>query len=322
MPLISEQNSHLKIVNPGINTQVQDSGRIGYLFSGVAPAGFMEPRAAYTANRLCGNPIGLPLLEIPMGNFSCIVQANSTISVTGAEATLEINGNIRHCWQSVQVQEGDELSISATRKGTWVYLGIRGGFKVKPVLGSCATNQREKLGGLDGKGSPLKRGDTIPCFSSEQQVAMSAQHIGAQYFDDETHILRLIPGAQYAQLSKIQRRVLFQTGFTLSRDFNRMGYRLDTSTKVLTQLPKITPDAIAYGAVQIPPSGKPIILLNDRQSLGGYCKPGSVISPDCHRLLQSPPGTKVRFALIRPSIAQQLVKDYWANIQKLPILPM
>lgn len=320
--MISKPTCHIKVLNPGMNTQLQDSGRKGYLFSGVAPSGFMEPKAAFTANRLCGNPVSLPLLEIPLGNFSCIIEANTTIAVTGAEVQLLVNGNIKNSWQSIQVKQGDELHISSAVKGCWVYLAIRGGFIVKPVLGSCATNQREKLGGLDGKGSAIRSGDCIPCFSSQQFVAMSAKRIAAQYLGGKLLTLRLLPGTQYSRLSKIQRRVLFQTGFTLSRDFNRMGYRLDTQTKVLTQLPKITPDAIAYGAVQIPPSGKPIILLNDRQSLGGYCKPGSVISPDCHRLIQSPPGTRVRFALIRPSIAQRVVTNYWASIQKLPILPM
>lgn len=310
---------YLKVLNPGLNSQIQDVGRKGYLFSGVSPAGFMEPNAAFTANRLCGNPIGLALLEIPLGNFSCVIGTTSTIAVTGAKVQVKINGISVSCWQSIRVEVGDELQISPATKGTWVYLAIRGGFQVKLVLGSRATNQREKLGGLDGLGSPLKSGDKIPCCATDYQVAMDATRIAAQYFKDEPIKLRLIPGAQYAQLSKIQRRVMFQTGFTLTRDFNRMGYRLEAGTKVLTQLPKITPDAIAYGAVQIPPSGKPIVLLNDRQSLGGYCKPGSVISPDCHRLVQSPPGTRVRFELIRPSLAQQVVTDYWQAIQKLPL---
>lgn len=320
--MINTSSHFIELHNPGINTQVQDIGRKGYLFAGVAPAGFIEPMAAFTANRLCGNPAGMALLEIPMGNISFTIRANNTIAVTGAEVQVKVNGALKNTWQSLAVQNGDDVVISPARKGTWVYLAIRGGFNVKPVLGSCATNQRERLGGFDGVGSNLKKGQYIPCFDSDQTIALKAGNIVKHYLPENDLVLRLLPGAQYSKLSKIQRRVLFNTRFTLSNDFNRMGYRLDTESKVLTRLPKITPDAIAYGAVQIPPSGKPIVLLNDRQSLGGYCKPGSVVSPDCHRLIQSAPGTNVRFELIRPSVAQSLVSNYWQEIQKVSLHPL
>lgn len=309
----------LRVITAGINTQIQDIGRKGYLFSGVSNSGFLDARAAYTANRLCGNPVGVSLLEIPWGGFKCISMVDNLLSVCGAQSDLFINGTRADTWRSHYIRQGDELSITSPSSGVWCYLAIRGGFQMTPVLGSVSGNSREKLGGLTGDGSKVLTGDVLPCLSSRNSQCLTVSARPVVPLQSEELTLRMIPGAQFHKLTRIQKRSIFSSCFELSKDYNRMGYRLSCQNSVLTQLPKITPDAIAYGAVQIPPSGQPIVLLNDRQTLGGYCKPGSVISPDCHQLVQSRPGQKIRFELIRPITGQKLVKFYWMQLIEQPL---
>lgn len=311
--------SGLKVLSAGVNSHLQDIGRKGYLFSGVSQSGFLDAKAAFIANRLCGNPVAMPLVEIPWGGFKFVAQVNNIIAVCGARVKVTINDKPYECWCSHQIHIGDEVSISPPAQGVWSYLAIRGGFQVQPVLGSVAGNQREKLGGLEGNGEAIKKGDILPCRDSQHSRCLSFSLAKFALSGDSEIRLRVIPGAQYKQLSRIQKRAIFATRFQLGKDYNRMGYRLNCSNAVLKELPKITPDAIAFGAVQIPPSGQPIILLNDRQTLGGYCKIGSVISPDCHRLVQCRPGCTVRFEIIRPTQAQPLIKHYWSELQSYPL---
>lgn len=317
----------IEVISAGLNTQLQDAGRKGYGFAGVGQSGFLDARAAFIANRLCGNPTVLPLLEIPWGGFKCVFQVNTLIAVCGAQVTLTINNQHVECWRSHRVKCGDELSISAPVDGIWVYLAVRGGFVAKPVLGSVATNKREKMGGFHRDGRGVSNGDVLSCretkheqclaLTQKQSLAMS--RISTRFNRDSELILRLIPGAQFKLLSRIQKRAVFTSQFSLSKDYSRMGYKLTGTNRVLHNLPKITPDAIGYGAVQITPAGHPIVLLNDRQTLGGYCKIGSVISPDCHGLVQCRPGTKFRFQLIRPINAHRLINHYWAELSGLPL---
>ena len=311
--------SGLQVVKAGINTQLQDVGRKGYFYAGVSTSGFMDPVSAYTANRLCGNPAGLALLEIPWGGFQVVSQVSSTIAVTGAETKILLNGRRQNQYASIQITPGDELTITPPTTGIWCYLAIRGGFVTQPVLHSVSGNRREKLGGFSGSGDAIKPGDILPCHSSRQAVSLSAELPDFALWEADTIDLRLLPAGQYSLLSREQRRALFSHQFTVGSEYSRMGFRLKTNGQFLQNLPKITPDAIAYGAVQVPGSGDPIILLNDRQTLGGYCKVGAVISPDCHRLVQCRPGTKIKFSFIRPSIAAQIVRQYWQKIKRIPL---
>lgn len=310
----------LKILTAGVNSQLQDVGRKGYGFTGVSQSGFLDARAAYLANRLCGNPISLPLVEIPWGGFRFVSQVNNVMAVCGADVEVKINNTAVGCWRTLPLKPNDEVLISPPKRGIWVYLAIRGGFQVKPVLGSVSGNQREKMGGLNGDGQALKSGDLLPCLDSQHKQYMAVTANKMSLFQQDELSLRIIPGGQYSQLTREQKRALFNTVFTLSTEYNRMGYRLQSDNTELRDLPKITPDAIAYGAVQVPPSGQPIVLLNDRQTLGGYCKVGSVISPDCHRLVQCRPGCKIHFRLIRPTCAQNVVKTYWSTLMSQPLI--
>lgn len=316
---LTKQLTGIKILSAGINTQLQDAGRKGYGFAGVAQSGFLDARAAFTANRLCGNPTSLPVLEIPWGNFTCEFRVNTLLAVCGAKVAISINGERLDCWRSHRIKTGDKLSIATPTQGVWIYLAVRGGFVAKPVLGSVATNRREKLGGFYCDGRGVNNGDVLPCRETLHQQCLALSVPKTDAGATETLVLRLLPGAQFEQLSRIQKRAIFNSQFELSKDYSRMGYKLLGSNRVLHDLPKIIPDAIGYGAVQITPAGHPIVLLNDRQTLGGYCKIGSVVSLDCHRLVQSRPGTKVRFQLIRPVEAKRLIKRYWSELSSLPL---
>lgn len=306
----------LEVTQPGMNTQIQDSGRFGFLAAGVSQCGYLDARSAIVANRLCGNPFFLPLLEIPWGSFKATAHIQTIIAVTGAAVVFTVNGVAQPLWQSVMLRPGDAISLSAPESGVWSYLAVRGGFQVPPVLNSTATCMREKLGGITQEGSAIQKYQVLPAQPSAQSVELAFKTPLTSRIKNNVLNLRLIPCAQYPLISRIQKRAFLSTEFTLSNDYSRMGYRLQGSNNVLSKLPKITPDAIGYGAVQVPPSGQPIILLNDRQTLGGYCKIGAVVSPDCHQMVQCRPGTKVRFSLIRPTEAQKVVKNYWHDIKK------
>ncbi|MBR9870449.1 MAG: biotin-dependent carboxyltransferase [Gammaproteobacteria bacterium] len=307
-------NSHagFLVTKPGFFTLLQDAGRRGVMHMGLTSGGAMDRHAWAWANRLLGNRYGTPALEITFGGAAFTSGLNTQIVVTGAEVQLTVNGKPKPLWTTIRVNAGDSVSLSAPRAGVRSYLAVRGGFIVNTDLGnSCATVFREGTGGLHSNGQPLGQGDLIPCSDATPPVAN--RKIPSQWIPDyhEPLTLNVISCAQVDRFSEAVFETFFDNIYTLSPQADRMGARLTGPALEVADRTLIS-EGTSLGAIQVPADGQPIILLNDRQTIGGYPKLGAVTPRSLDALAQRPPGTQLRFREIPLPEAQQEERQFLA----------
>lgn len=295
----------MTVLHPGMLSLLQDAGRFGQHRLGLTNGGPLDPQAYHWANRLCGNIAGdhppysnATAIEVNIGG--CKLQAHCTthIAITGAEVPAFINDRSIALWRSHVLHAGDVLALGYSQNpepaGCRSYLAVSGGFQVTPVFGSTATVVREGIGGLSG--GALQAGDCLPCGTDTGSTLWSVPIEERPHYP--AHVtLRVIPGYQQQAFSNAQQQRFFQQTYTVSERCDRMGYRL-TGAPVTATMDGILSEGICPGAIQLPADGQPIVLLNDRQTIGGYPKIGSVLSLDLAKLAQLLPGGTVNFTPI------------------------
>jgi len=281
------------VIKSGPLSLIQDFGRYGKQQIGYTQGGPMDEHAFLWANRLLGNPPDAAQIEITYGGLELRATGATTAAVTGADLAATLNGQPLMPWYSYHLEAGDTLVFNYPLKGVRCYLSVKGGVQVLPQLGSCSTVIREKIGGVDGKGGKLQPGDSIPYSSQEKSVLMKVRRA---YIPDYAAPLnlRLMLGYQYRHFSALALQRLFSAQYTITQQIDRMGYRL-SGDPIKCPLDGIVSEGISYGAVQIPSDGQPIVLMKDRQTIGGYPKVGCIAALDAGRLAQRMPGSAVRF---------------------------
>ena len=294
--------SGFKVIQPGILTLIQDSGRFGHHRIGLTTGGPLDADAFNWANRLVDNPLNTTALEISVGGLVLEAEVNTCLVLTGAEMPLKINGIEQDRWHAHQVKEGDRIEVGFTTQGARAYLAVSGGFQIEHSFSSAATVTRESLGGLSGE--KLQQGDHLSCAEIDDRKAFRlAEHHRPVYQDQIS--LRVITGYQQHTFSDVAKRVFFSSEYEVTDRADRMGYRL-SGPEVKSSIDGILSEGICHGAIQIPADGQPIVLLNDRQTIGGYPKIGSMISMDTARMAQLMPGAKVSFEEISIDDAHNL----------------
>lgn len=285
-----------KVIDPGVMALLQDTGRFGYQHLGVTTGGPMDEYAFDWANWLLGNPRGAVSVEITYGHTVLDAEADMDIALTGADLGATLNGQYLSPWQSLTLRAGDRLTFNTPVNGLRAYLAVAGGFGAITRLGSAATVMREQLGGLDGTGQRLLKDAYI---QPQAAVATRGRVMPEWAIPDyaEPVQLGLIAGYQYDRFAVSERMKLLTGDYTVTSNIDRMGYRL-SGEPVLSGQSGIISEGIAFGAVQIPQDGQPIVLMRDRQTIGGYPKVGCVFSLDVARLAQRMPGSRVGFYLM------------------------
>ena len=283
--------SGFKVLQPGLLTLIQDAGRYGHHRIGLTTGGPLDAEAFKWANRLLGNNLNSTVLEVSIGGLVLEAEVDTYIVLTGAEMPLKINGREQDRWHAHPVQQGDRIELGFSTQGARAYLAVVGGFQIEDSFSSSATVTREGIGGLDG--GKLQQGDFLQCeeVQSAQVYRLAEQH-RPEYTDNIS--LRVITGYQQAAFSRFDKRMFFSSEYEVTDRADRMGYRL-SGPEVKASIDGILSEGICHGAIQIPADGQPIVLLNDRQTIGGYPKIGSMISMDTARMAQLLPGAKVNF---------------------------
>ncbi|MEW4369507.1 biotin-dependent carboxyltransferase family protein [Paenibacillus kandeliae] len=319
----------LVIEKPGLLTTVQDIGRIGYGQYGISRSGAMDGLAHRLANWLVGNPADTATLEMTWSGITAIVEQGCWIAITGGDMQPSVNGKPLPMWRPVFVSAGSRLVFKQAIRGCRAYMSIAGGWQGDQVMNSVSTYLRAGLGGLDGR--PLQSGDTVVAASIvdnddtdslvAQQSACAAvnwrvsTNLIPQY--GKQAVIRVLPGRQWEDFDGAVQQLLFEQEYRITPQSDRMGYRLSGS-----QLQTIVPqqyisEAVSHGTVQVPPDGQPIILMADRQTLGGYAKIAQVISLDIPRLAQMAPGDQIHFQRIDMQEAQRLYVEW---VRELAVL--
>lgn len=286
----------LRIDQAGALALIQDLGRQRGGKLGLSTGGAADMHAHHWANRLLNNPSSAATVEITLGLFSATFTHATTIAVTGADLGLRLNGKPQPHWQSLHVAAHDEISFqhpqAGAASGLRAYLAVADGFATPLRFGSRSVVVREGIGGLDGRA--LAAGDQLP-YAAQMRARLRC--VPTRFIPDygKALQLRVMPGYQVTQFTEQARAQLCTGTYTLTDHIDRMGYRLQGEP--LLDVPQgLISEGIALGSVQIPPDGQPIVLLQDRQTIGGYPKLGCVSALDCYQLSQRGPGSTVSFA--------------------------
>jgi biotin-dependent carboxylase-like uncharacterized protein len=309
--------SGFAVKQPGLLSLLHDRGRFGAHNLGLTTGGPLDSLAFDWANRLLGNSANATCLEIGFGGLVLEAELDTSFVITGARAICKHNGADIPQWQTRDICSGDRLEIGFATAGTRIYLAVSDGFTIATSFGSSSTVVREKVGGLHG--DKLQAGDHLPCGSrrlTQHCCLASEQH--PRYGDQAS--LRVVPGYQQAAFGPLQHWRFFNSEYRLSERCDRMGFRLEGET-VHSSIVGMLSEGICHGAIQIPADGQPIVLMNDRQTIGGYPKIGSVIPTDTARLAQLSPGSRVRFEAISIEQAHNIHCLERARFERTPLQP-
>jgi biotin-dependent carboxylase-like uncharacterized protein len=318
----------LKVLMPGLHTTVQDLGRPGYQAIGVPVSGALDGFSLRLANALVGNAPGSPGLEIMLSGPAFEVAADAVrVALTGIGASLAIGAEnprrILASGQSVTLQQGEVFEVITGRPSACCYLAAEGGVAVPFVLGSASTYVRAAIGGIEGRA--LRRGDFVP-LARARASERPELHLPLPLPGTGEQSIRVILGPQQDYFADAAIARLLGDEFRVSKSTDRMGMRLDGPELSLRGGWDIVSDAIVTGAIQVPGSGQPILLLADHQTTGGYPKIATVISADLPVVGRRQPGDLLRFTAVTVEAAERLCRDEERRLAELigtlePVLP-
>jgi biotin-dependent carboxylase-like uncharacterized protein len=259
------------------------------------------------ANWLLGNGLDVPVIEITLGGFALIAEEDCLLALAGADLGAQVDGQPLAPWRSFKLGKGQKLQFTQPLLGARAYLAAPGGFDAPKVLGSSATVVREELGGLDGLGLPLAKGSTL----SYHGDSLCVREVPVDLRPDlkSNAPLDLVLGAQIGQFSGQSLFDVFNSAWTLDSRADRMGIRLLGKALEYQGQPMIS-EGIPLGAVQVPPDGQPIVLLNDRQTIGGYPRLGALTPLALTRLAQCLPGAQMRLRPVVQDVAHREHVEY------------
>lgn len=289
---------------------LQDAGRFGVRHLGVTQGGAADWCSMGWANWLLGNGLDVPVIEITLGGFAVVAEEDCMLALAGADLGALIDGQALAPWRSFKLSKGQTLQFTQPLLGARAYLAAPGGFDAPKVLGSSATVVREELGGLDGMGLPLSKGSTLSYHGEAAQMREVTHQQQPDLRSNEP--LDLVLGAQIGQFSGQSLFDVFNSAWTLDSRADRMGIRLLGKALQYQGLPMIS-EGIPLGAVQVPPDGQPIVLLNDRQTIGGYPRLGALTPLALARLAQRLPGAQV---LLRPVVQEVAHREHVEYLQR------
>ena len=278
----------MKVMTPGPLSTVQDGGRFGYMSTGFGSGGAMDLRSMRIANLLVGNYENDGVIEMTMLGLSAEFTCTSVIALTGADMQPKLNGEDIPMYETVEVQAGDKLTMGAARTGMRGYLAVAGGFDIDPVMGSQSTNLKVKLGGFQGR--KLAAGDQIPLRREADLSQCGYNKCEPENQYPQVSTVRVMFGPQEDYFTQKGIDTFLSARYNVSGQSDRMGVRLEGTPIENKNGVDIISDGIAYGSVQIPASGTPIIMMADRQTTGGYAKIATVITADLPKIAQAKPG--------------------------------
>jgi antagonist of KipI len=312
----------LRIVNPGICTTVQDTGRKGHRAAGITTGGVMDALAATIANYITGNDSTEAVIEMSFPAPVMVFEQNAVIAIAGAAFSPALNGApVKNC-QPIFVQPGDVLSFEKKIWGAWAYLSVRGGLAVPEWLGSYATCLPAAAGGF--KGRALQKADVLEYKKATSQDAASfkwqlAEKEWRQWFDAE-NIINVLPGNELCLLDGVAIQKLFAEKFTVTSQSNRMGYRLTGPLLQSAQRVELVSSAVTKGTVQLLPSGDCIVLMADCQTTGGYPRMAHITGASMSAMAQAQGTAQIKFRLITIEAAEESLFSMQKWLQQVKLI--
>jgi len=298
-----------EVLEPGLFTTIQDLGRPGYRHLGMPASGPIDLDALRVANMMLGNEPGAPAIECTAPGPVLRMRDEHWMVVAGADLTATLDGAEIELGQQLRVHTGQEIRFGAPRRGTWAYLALAGGIDAKAVLGSASAYAAGRVG------RRLVRGDVIGARRVRGRPMKARLPAEIMRAPSDEISLRVIPGPQEAWFAD-GADGFYSSVFRVTVQSDRAGIRLD-GPAITRRQKEMLSDAMLPGAIQVPPDGKPIVILADGPTTGGYPKIGVVATVDLPLVGQARPGTRVRFVRTTVEQAVAALRDREALIVEL-----
>jgi antagonist of KipI len=302
------------VTRGGFLSSVQDLGRTGYRQVGVSLGGALDSFGLRVANLLVGNDESAAGLEITFGGLQLQFADERVVAWCGGEFDVQLGSTPLPAGHAALVSAGERLKFGLPKVGCRCWLAVSGGINVGPVLGSRSTDLRAKFGGFEGR--PLRDGDVVPLGSprpSQTGVAAGISSWTAPHNwvspAKRDPILRFVRGTDWKRFDASTLQQLTSQPFAVSADSDRMGVRLDSPELKRQDDVDLISEGVAPGTMQVPPSGKPILLLGDCQTIGGYPKIAHVITVDLGIAAQLRAGDQVRFSEVSLADAHRFLLE-------------
>tara|TARA_S200000501_G_scaffold222045_1_gene208234 strand:+ start:295 stop:1236 length:942 start_codon:yes stop_codon:yes gene_type:complete len=304
-----------EILRAGINTTFQDKGRENLYHIGIPFSGAMDNRNFLLANKLVNNDLNSPVVEFAYQGPHLKYKGDKiNFVITGdvifkvKKENKEIDGD---CYQSYQIESGDEINIISTNRSVYGYLALGAKIDLNLQWKSCSINTKANIGSNDGK--KLENGQKINLLKINSNKAIKK----INYLNNKIENIRVLKGTNFDYFSEEGKISFFEKEFVVSKLSDRMGMRLEGNKIENVVNTNIKSEGLIKGVVQVPADGNPIIMLSDHGTVGGYPKIGVVASVDYDRLVQIAPGSKVKFKEIDLSDAETLFKLYEMDTNNL-----
>lgn len=285
----------LHFSKPGLQTTIQDHGRVGYQGIGIPVNGAMDKGSAGIANSLVGNSTDAPVLEITLMGPTIEVEGDGQIAITGADLSAKINGDPAPMYETLDVADGDLINFGRPVSGCRAYLAVCGSWQIGPWLGSYSASATKAA---ELTPQSVIRKDQVLEVVYEEPVAPTAIAPEDRPDLSKLNIVRVLPGPEFSLISNLTIGDFFSQDFKISNDSNRMGYKLEGTLAHFESAREVISSGIIPGTIQLTNAGQPIVLMADAQTSGGYTRLANVITEDLDKLAQMKPGDVVRFRLV------------------------
>ncbi len=307
----------LEVVDVNGLATLQDGGRVGWRKFGVPVSGPMDVFAFRAANALTGNPDECAVVEIGLGDAVFQARQDCVMAVAGTGYKLSVYVWEFSLWSSFFVRAGWKIHLSKTNKGMWAYLAVTGGFDTPRILGSRSTYLRGGFGGYEGR--QLQSGDILrtgrpPRLPYEFAARTFPEEARPNY--QEHPVIDVIMGPQWDYFTTESIETFLSSEYSISLTSDRMGYRLEGPTLIQRSRSELVSEGMKFGAIQVPPSGQPIVMMADSPTMGGYPKIGTVASADLPLLAQCLPNrSRIRFRETSVDQAQEKYRRFMIGLQ-------
>ena len=309
-------NTYFEILRPGINTTIQDVGRNHLYHIGITVSGAIDQRNYKLVNNLVNNKLNDatvefayqgPLLKLNNGNINFAITGDVFFNVIRDNSKIEEG----KCYQNYNLKDGEQIDIISTKKSAYGYLAVSGGFVLEETWKSFSINTKAQIGPNNGKKYSI----------NEKIFIKEANHKNDKnkkinYKNSFNNVVRIIKGTNFDYFSNHAKNIFLNEEYSVSRLVDRMGMRLDGPNLENIINTNIKSEGLIRGVIQVPADGKPIILLSDHGTIGGYPKIATVISADLDKVAQFTPGTKIKFKEVSLAEAEKLFKDYTEETEK------
>lgn len=283
----------IKVIKPGLFTTIQDVGRFGFEAQGIPQSGFLDHVSATNANALVGNNNNEAVLEITGTGPTLEFDGNGVIAICGALMSPALNNRAAASDKAIKVAKGDQLRFGCLKVGYRAYVAIQGVVNVREVYGSKSTNVLAAFGGFNGRA--LQKGDEVEVLETEDVLDAVAVQEKVD-FSAKRVVLKLAPGPEMDRFTFKELSAFMSAVFTVSKDSNRMGIRLEGEWLKGRVLETIISSGNIPGVIQITPSFQPIVLLNDSGTTGGYPRIAVCNQNSVSQLAQLKPGDSLEFS--------------------------